>query len=56
MPEVNNDVHALARKIYRKHRHAIDLIIENQERYKPDYVSEAYRMIRKRSATNQISS
>ena len=44
VPEVSNDVHALARKIYRKHRQAIDLIIENQERYKPDYVGEAYRM------------
>ncbi len=47
VPEVSNDVHALARRIYRKHRQAIDLIIENQERYKPDYAREAYGMFRK---------
>ena len=46
VPEVSNDVHALARKIYRKHRQAIDLIIENQECYKPDYAREAYGMFR----------
>ena len=45
VPEVSNDVHELARRIYRKHRQAIDLIIEHRERYEPNYVSEAYRMI-----------
>ena len=29
VPEISNDAHALARKIYRKHKQAIDLIIEN---------------------------
>ena len=45
VPEVSNDVHALARRIYRKHREAIELIIRHQGRYEPNYVSEAYRMI-----------
>ena len=46
VPEVSNDVHELARRIYRKHRRAIDLIIENRERYEPNYVTEGFRMIR----------
>ena len=45
MPDVSDDVHELARQIYRKHQRAIDLIITNKERYRPNYVSEAYRMI-----------
>ena len=46
VPEVSNDVHELARRIYRKHKRAIDLIIEHQERYEPNYVTEGFRMIR----------
>ena len=46
MPEVSNDVHELARRIYRKHKRAIDLIIEHRERYEPNYVTEGFRMIR----------
>ena len=46
VPEVSNDVHELARRIYRKHRQAIDLIIEHRERYEPNYVTEGFRMIR----------
>ena len=46
VPEVSNDVHELARRIYRKHRRAIDLIIENQGRYEPNYVTEWFRMAR----------
>lgn len=46
VPEVSNDVHALARRIYRKHKQAIDLIIEHRERYEPNYVTEGFRMIR----------
>lgn len=45
VPDVSNDVHELARQIYRKHQRAIDLIFENKESYRPNYVSEAYRMI-----------
>ena len=44
--EVSNDVHALARRIYRKHKQAIDLIIEHQERYEPNYVTEGVWMVR----------
>ena len=44
--EVSNDVHALARRIYRKHKQAIDLIIEHQERYEPNYVTEGFWMVR----------
>lgn len=40
VPEVSNDVHKLARRIYRKHKRAIDLIIEHRERYEPNYVTE----------------
>ena len=36
VPEVSNDVHELARRIYRKHQRAIDLIIEHRERYEPN--------------------
>ena len=46
VPEVSNDVHELARRIYRKHQRAIDLIMENRERYEPNYVNEGFRMIR----------
>lgn len=46
VPEVSNDVHELARRIYRKHKRAIDLIIEHRERYEPNYVTEGFRMIR----------
>ena len=46
MPEVSNDVHELARRIYRKHKKAIDLIIEHRDRYEPNYVTEGFRMIR----------
>ena len=46
VPEVSNDVHELARRIYRKHKRAIDLIIEHRERYEPNYVNEGFRMIR----------
>ena len=47
VPDVSNDVHELARRIYRKHKQAIDLIIENRERYQPNYVVEGFRMVRK---------
>ncbi len=46
VPEVSNDVHALARRIYRKHQKAIDLIIKHQEDYKPNYLTEGFWMIR----------
>ena len=46
VPEVSNDVHELARRIYLKHKRAIDLIIEYRERYEPNYVTEGFRMIR----------
>ena len=46
VPEVSDDVHQLARQIYRKHKQAIDLIIEHHERYEPNYVTEAFRMVR----------
>ena len=46
VPEVSNDVHELARRIYRKRKRAIDLIIEHRERYEPNYVTEGFRMIR----------
>ena len=39
VPDVSNDVHQLARKIYRKHKQAIDLIIEHRERYEPNYAA-----------------
>ena len=46
VPEVSNDVHELARRIYRKHKRAIDLIIEHRERYEPNYVTEWFWMSR----------
>ena len=46
VPEVSNDVHELARRIYRKHKEAIGLIIEHRERYEPNYVTEWFRMAR----------
>ena len=45
VPDVSDNVHELARRIYRQHQRAIDLIIDNREHYQPNYVSEAYRMI-----------
>ena len=41
VPDVSNDVHQLARRIYRKHQAAIDLIMKNAEDYKPNYLNEA---------------
>ena len=46
MPEISDDVHELARKIYRKHKKAIDLICEHRDRYEPNYVTEGFRMVR----------
>ncbi len=46
VPEVSNDAHSLARKIYRKHKQAIDLIIEHRERYEPNYPNERFWMVR----------
>ena len=46
VPELSDDVHKLARQIYRKHKQAIDLIIEHREQYEPNYVTEAFRMVR----------
>ena len=46
VPEVSEDVHRLARAIYRKHKQAIDLIIEHRDRYEPNYVTEGFRMVR----------
>ena len=46
VPEESNDVHALARRIYRKHQRAIDLIIKHHEEYKPNHLTEGFRMIR----------
>ena len=46
VPDVSNDIHELAQRIYRKHRRAIDLIIENKERYTPNYRSEGYGLVR----------
>ena len=46
VPEVSNDVHELARRIYRKHKRAIDLIIEHRDRYQPNYVTEGFWMVR----------
>lgn len=46
VPEVSGEVHRLARRIYRKHKQAIDLIIEHREQYEPNYVTEAFRMVR----------
>lgn len=45
VPDVSNDIHKLARKIYRKHKKAIDLICDHRDRYEPNYVSEAYHMV-----------
>ena len=46
VPDVTNDIHELAQRVYRKHRRAIDLIIENKDRYTPNYRSEGYGMVR----------
>lgn len=46
VPEVSNDVHSLARRIYRKHQRAIDLITDNKAKYQPNYVTEWFGMIR----------
>ena len=45
VPEVSDDVHKLAREIYRKHKRAIDLIIEHRDRYEPNYLTEGFRMV-----------
>ncbi len=45
VPEVSDDVHELARRIYRKHKKAIDLICDHRDRYEPNYVSEGYHMV-----------
>ena len=47
VPEVSDEFHNLARKIYRKHKRAIDLIIEHRDQYEPNYVTEGFRMVRK---------
>ena len=46
VPDVSDDVHRLARQVYRKHKQAIDLIIEHHKKYEPNYVTEAFRMVR----------
>ena len=46
VPDVSNDVHQLARRIYRKHQAAIDLIIEHRDQYRPNYVTEGFQMLR----------
>ena len=46
VPEVSNDFHILARRIYRKHKRAIDLIIQNKKRYEPNYLTEGFWMVR----------
>ncbi len=46
VPDVSNDVHQLAQRIYRKHQAAIDLIIEHKDRYRPKYVAEGTQMLR----------
>lgn len=46
VPEVSNDIHKLARLVYLKHRRAIDLIADNRDQYRPNYVTEGFRMIR----------
>ena len=46
VPDVSNDVHQLARRIYRKHQAAIDLIIEHRDQYRPNYVTEGTQMLR----------
>ncbi len=45
VPDVSDDVHELARMIYRKHKRAIDLIIEHRDQYEPNYVKEGYHMV-----------
>ena len=47
VPDVGDEVHKLARMIYRKHKRAIDLIIEHRDEYEPNYVTEGFRMVRK---------
>ena len=46
VPDVSNDVHQLARRIYRKHQEAIDLIIKHRDQYRPNYVTEGTQMLR----------
>ena len=46
VPDVSNDVHQLARRIYRKHQAAIDLIVEYRDQYRPNYVTEGTQMLR----------
>lgn len=47
VPDISDDVHELARMIYRKHKRAIDLIIEHRDQYEPNYVREGYHMVGK---------
>ena len=44
--ELNDDFHASAKRIYRKHRRVMDLICDNRDRYQIDYSGETYRMVR----------
>ena len=44
--ELNDDFHASARRIYRKHQRVMDLICDNRDRYQIDYNGETYRMVR----------
>ena len=53
VPEVSDDVHKLACKIYRKHKKAIDLIIEHRDRYEPNYVTEGFHMVREAVSTHK---
>lgn len=46
VPEISNDAHTLARRMYRKHKRAIDLIIKNKEHYEPNYLTEGFGMLR----------
>ena len=54
VPEVSNDFHALARQIYRKHKRAIDLIIQNKKRYEPNYLTEGFGMVREAIAKQPL--
>ncbi len=53
VPEVSDDVHKLACKIYRKHKKAINLIIKHRDRYEPNYVTEGFRMVREAVSTHK---
>ncbi len=53
VPDVSDDVHELARMIYRKHKRAIDLIVEHREQYEPNYVTEGCHMVREAVRTHK---